>query len=180
MDFQELHLIMSASPCRADLFASQSQEASGEKMQSSFSRSHTSLTKTRQTPNHIHISDAAVTTENQVQDFSPSFLAFFPSSHSYSTVKVAHSWKWITLLLGAFPTFGVFPRGIFWETLFSSEETKRQTNRKEALSYCKNTQRREDRTTEWAPQLLCHDLKRWSSFCHPFSWHACGWKCKSG
>lgn len=30
-DFQDLHLIMSAPPCRADLFASRSLEAPGEK-----------------------------------------------------------------------------------------------------------------------------------------------------
>lgn len=41
--------------------------------------------------------------------------------------------------------FVMFPRGIFVETPSSSEQIKRQTNHKEAVSDCRNTQRREDR-----------------------------------
>lgn len=147
---------MSASPCRGDLFASWSLEASGEKMQSSFSRSHTSLRKTRQTQNHIHISDAAVTIQNQVQEFSPSFLTFFPSCHPYSTVRAAHSWKWSTLLLGAFPAFWCISQKKFLKDPFFTRidhETDKSQGSTKLLQKHLEKERQDHWMSPWAPVL---------------------------
>lgn len=122
-DFQEFRLLMSESPCRADLLASL--EASGEKMQSSFSRSHTSLTKTRQTQNHIHVSDAAVT----IKKSSPGVLSLLPgifSSWSFllnckscTFPKVKHT------SFGSFPNILVYLPEEFFERPFFNENRSR-------------------------------------------------------
>lgn len=174
---------MSASPCRDDLFANQSQEASWEKMQSSFSRSHTSLTETRQTQNHIHISDAAVTMQKQVQEFYPSFLALFLPGHSYSTIKVAHSWKWSTLLLGAFPICWCIFQKNFLRNLFLmriDQDTDKSQGSTKLLQKHSEKGRQDHWVRPWAPMPQSHDLKRWNSYCCLFSWQHWGWKRKSG
>lgn len=116
---------MSASPCRGDLFASRSLEASGEKMQSSFSSSRTSLTKTRQTRNHIHIQWCCSYNTKS----SPGVLSllpdiFFLSGHPYSAVRAAHSWKWSTLLLGAFPAFWCISQKFLKDPFFTRIDHK--------------------------------------------------------
>lgn len=132
-------------------------------MQSSFSRAHTSLTKTRQTRNHIHISDAAVIIQNQVQKFSPSFLAFFSSSHFYSTVNVAYSWKWSTLLLGAFPTFRCTSQRNFLRDPFFiriDQETEKSQGTTKLLQKHSEKGRQDHWMSTWAPVPWCEELKQ--------------------
>lgn len=157
---------MSASPCRADLFASQSLEASGEKMQSSFSRSHTSLTKTRQTQNHIHIGNCILYWYCSCNTkSSPGVLSLLPgtfSSRSFllncrscSFLKVKH------ISFGGFPNILVYFPEEFFERPFLMRIDQETDKSQGSTKLLQNTQkeRQDQRVRPWAPVPQSHGLK---------------------
>lgn len=139
-----------------------------------------------QRPDRLEITFTSVMLQLQYKIKSRSSLP--PSWHFFSLRSSLLSCKSCTFLKVKHTSFGGFPSilvhfpEVFERSFFHQNRSQdRQITRKHWAT-AKTLKRRKHRTTEWAPELLCHshDLESWSSYCCPFSWQHCGWKCKSG